>query len=105
MARTIEQSIADTKQWEPDFRGRWTGLMGSMGEAIEENDPKRLGEARSDLGQLAADYSREDLSALHWTDYGGLILNLRNVATSMDHVASSDPFAASSEGNFNPSTL
>ncbi len=105
MARTIEHSITDTKQWEDEFRDRWTELLCRIGTAIEENEPRRLGEARSALGSLAVDYSREDLSGLHWTEYGGLILNLRNVATSMDHVAASDPFAASSQGDFDPPTL
>lgn len=105
MARTVEHSIVDTKEWEREFRDRWTGMLCEVGSAIEDNDTKRLGQARATLGSLATDYSREDLSALHWTEYGSLIMNLRNVATSMDHVAAFDPFAASSEGEFDPAAL
>ena len=58
-----------------------------------------------ELGALASDYSDEDLSARHWPEYGGLILNLRNIATSMDLVMTSDPVSTSSRGPLRAPTL
>ena len=46
---------------------------------------------RADLAALAHDLSNEDLSARHWPEYGALIMNLRNVVTSMDRVAAQNP--------------
>jgi uncharacterized membrane protein YgaE (UPF0421/DUF939 family) len=101
MARTLAHSITDTNEWDDTFRERWTGLLREVAWAIQHPDSRRLGEVRVKLAALAADYSDEDLPAKHWPEYGGLILNLRNVATSMDHVAASDPVGESSRG---PST-
>lgn len=120
MARTLEHSITDSNQWDDEFRDRWTGLLREVATAIRTPDaslpsgtpdapegprPKRLAEIRADLGVLADDYSDERLSALHWPEYGGLILNLRNIATSMDHVAGSDPVSSASRGPLGTSAL
>jgi uncharacterized membrane protein YgaE (UPF0421/DUF939 family) len=98
MARTLGHSITDTNEWDDTFRERWTGLLREVAWAIRHPDSRRLGEVRVKLAALAADYSDEDLPARHWPEYGGLILNLRNIATSMDHVAASDPVRESSRG-------
>jgi uncharacterized membrane protein YccC len=105
MARTLGHSITDTNQWEDSFRKRWTGLLEEIAWAIQHPDARRLGEIRTKLGALASDYSDEDLSARHWPEYGGLILNLRNIATSMDLVAASDPVSTSSRGPLRAPTL
>ena len=42
---------------------------------------------------LLHDLSTERLSGMHWPEYGGLILNLRNVVTSMDRVAEASPIS------------
>jgi cell shape-determining protein MreD len=98
MARTLGHSITDTHEWDEDFRDRWIGLLAETGWAIQHPDTRRLGEIRVRLGVLASDYSDDQLSARHWPEYGGLILNLRNIATSMDEVADSDPVSASLRG-------
>ena len=96
MARTLGHSITDTNEWDDDFRERWTALLQEVGWAIQHPDARRLGEVRTKLDALAVDFSTEDLPSKHWPEYGGLILNLRNIATSMDHVVASDPGAAPS---------
>jgi hypothetical protein len=98
MARTLGHSITDTNEWDDVFRERWTGLLREIAWAIQNPDARRLGEIRVKLGALASDYSDEDLSARHWPEYGGLILNLRNIATAMDLVASSDLVGTSTRG-------
>jgi hypothetical protein len=46
---------------------------------------------RARLNELARELSNADLSGLHWPEYGALILNLRNIVTSMDRVAEQNP--------------
>ena len=98
LARTLAHSILDSNEWDDQFRERWTGLLKEVAWAIQNPDSRRLGEIRLKLAALAADYTDEHLSSLHWPEYGGLILNLRNIATSMDRVAASDPVSQSSGG-------
>lgn len=98
LARTLEHSITDSNEWDDEFRHRWTELLRETAQAIQNPDATRLGHIRNELRDLARDMSREDLSSLHWPEYGGLILNLRNIATSMDTVADSDPIGESSRG-------
>ena len=105
MARTLGHSITDTNEWDEGFRDRWTGLLQEIAWSIQHPDSRRLGEIRVKLAALASDYSDEDLSARHWPEYGGLILNLRNIATSMDQVAASDPVADSTRGPLGASAL
>lgn len=105
LARTVGHSITATHQWEDEFRSRWTQLLAEIAWAIQHPDSRRLGEIRVKLGALASDYSDEDLSARHWPEYGGVILNLRNIATSMDLVAASDPVSATRRGPLRVSAL
>lgn len=105
MARTLEFSISDENQWDDEFRERWTALLREVAWAIQNPDARRLGEVRTKLAALADDYSDEQLSGLHWPEYGGLILNLRNIATSMDQVADSDPLSVSSRGPLGTAAL
>lgn len=102
MARTLGFSITDTHEWDDEFRDRWIGLLEETGWAIQHPDARRLGEVRTKLRVVASDYSDDQLPARYWPEYGGLILNLRNIATSMDEVADSDPVSAALRGPLRP---
>ena len=91
MARTLGHSIDGVIEWEPQFRDRWLALLTEAGEAIAAPDSARVAKVRAELAALAHDLSTEDLSARHWPEYGELIMNLRNVVTSMDRVAAQNP--------------
>jgi uncharacterized membrane protein YgaE (UPF0421/DUF939 family) len=91
MARSLGHSIEAVHDWEPVFRDRWLALLREAGEAIGAPDSARVTQVRADLNQLAHDLSTEELSARHWPEYGGLLMNLRNVVTSMDRVAEQNP--------------
>ncbi len=91
MARTLAHSIDDVVRWQPDFRGRWLALLTEAGAAILAPDSVRVTAVRAELNRLAADLSTTDLPAEHWPEYGALIMNLRNVVTSMDRVAEQNP--------------
>jgi uncharacterized membrane protein YccC len=91
MARTLGHSIDAVVAWEPAFRVRWLALLAEAGEAIGAPDSSRVTRVRADLNELATDLSTAELSARHWPEYGALIMNLRNIVTSMDRVAAQNP--------------
>jgi uncharacterized membrane protein YccC len=91
MARTLGHSVDALREWEPAFKDRWLALLREAGEAIGAPDSARVIQVRADLTALSVDLSDEDLSARHWPEYGALIMNLRNVVTSMDRVAQQNP--------------
>jgi hypothetical protein len=91
MARTLAHGIDGVVRWQPDFRVRWLALLAETGEAILAPDSVRVTAVRAELDRLATDLSTDDLPAEHWPEYGALIMNLRNVATSMDRVAQQNP--------------
>jgi uncharacterized membrane protein YgaE (UPF0421/DUF939 family) len=91
MARTLGHSIDALREWEPVFKERWLALLREAGEAIGAPDSARVIQVRTDLTALAVDLGDGDLSARHWPEYGALIMNLRNVVTSMNRVAQQNP--------------
>jgi hypothetical protein len=91
MARTLGHSIDGVIEWEWQFRDRWLALLAEAGEAIGVPDAARVSQVRADLTRLALELSTEELSGLHWPEYGALIMNLRNIVTSMDRVAEQNP--------------
>jgi hypothetical protein len=99
MARTLAHSIDGVIRWQPDFRVRWLALLAEAGEAILAPDSVRVSAVRAELNRLAADLSTADLPAEHWPEYGALIMNLRNVVTSMDRVAEQNPVVVARYAN------
>jgi Fusaric acid resistance protein-like len=91
MARTLGHSVDGVVEWEPEFRDRWIALLAEAGEAICVPDSERVSQVRADLSRLAEDMSTEQLSGLHWPEYGALIMNLRNIVASMIRVAEQNP--------------
>ena len=91
MARTLGHSLEAVNRWDDAFRDRWVGLLEEAGEAIGAPDSARVVAVRQGLAELAHDLSNAELSGTHWTEYGALIMNLRNVVTSMDRVAEEYP--------------
>jgi hypothetical protein len=93
MARTLRHSYEAVNEWDPLFRRRWVALLAEAGAAIRAPDSERVAAVRRDLGLLAQDLSDANLSGRHWPEYGALIMNLRNVVTSMDRVAQENPLS------------
>lgn len=91
MARSLDHSVIDVTEWDPVFKERWLELLDDTGAAIVEPDSVRQGQIRERLRELIDEMSTEDLPARHWPEYGGLILNLRNIVGSMDVVAKANP--------------
>jgi uncharacterized membrane protein YccC len=84
MARTLATSAEDASQWDEDFRSSWKRLLTETDEAVRDRDQVRLREIRSGMGRLANELSTDALAGSAWHEYGGLLVNLRNVVSSVD---------------------
>jgi uncharacterized membrane protein YccC len=84
MARTLATSAEDASQWDEDFRSSWKRLLTETAEAVRDRDQVRLREIRSGMGRLANELSTDTLAGSAWHEYGGLLVNLRNVVSSID---------------------
>lgn len=91
MVRTLGHSVTDVHEWEPVFQDRWVELLHDTGAAIMAPSSDGIGQIRERLRDLTRELSTANLSSLHWPEYGGLIVNLRNIVASMDVVAESNP--------------
>jgi uncharacterized membrane protein YccC len=91
IARTLGFSTESVREWDPWFRDRWTSLLREAGDAICAPDSARIREVRAQLATMAEQLSDQDLPGRHWTEYGGLMVSLRNVVASMDRVAQANP--------------
>ena len=88
MVRTIAISADQSRYWDEDFRSRWCPLAGRhRGGPSGSVTIAALGEVRADLRRLADDLSTDALAAGQWHEYGGLIVNLRNVIDAVSRVA------------------
>jgi uncharacterized membrane protein YccC len=86
MARTMATSAENETLWDEGFRTTWKRLLAETAAAVEEHDEDRLLEVRSELGRFAEDLSTDTLPGSAWYEYGGLLVNLRNVVSSLAQV-------------------
>ena len=91
MVRTITISADQARYWDEGFRTRWCAILADTGAAVCAADVERLQEARTDLQRLAEDLSTDRLAGDQWHEYGGLIVNLRNVIDAVARVAAPEP--------------
>ncbi|MCW2756844.1 MAG: hypothetical protein JWO46_590 [Nocardioidaceae bacterium] len=87
IVRTVEVSAKSANTWQEGFRGRWAELLEEAAGGIVTDDADRLVAVDEALRELTTTLSTDDLPASHWPEYGGLIVNLRNVVTCMLPVA------------------
>ena len=92
MARTLGHSIDARRRVGAGVPGAVAGAAarGGRGDRRPRLGPGDPGARRPERA-WPEDLSDEDLSARHWPEYGALIMNLRNVVTSMDRVAQQNP--------------
>ncbi len=94
MARTLGDDLFDVATWADSFGEPWTALLRRGGEAIVNVDSAAVTRVRLALAELAADLSDADLRARKWPQYGGLIVNLRNLMAAMELVVEATPVAS-----------
>lgn len=83
MARTIAMSVDSGRRWDDGFRSRWAELLGQTATAVLDEDEEALAAVQTELQRLADDLSTESLLRSAWHEYGGLLVNLRNVAAGL----------------------
>ena len=95
MVRTLATSAENATMWDTGFRTTWQRLLVATAEAVEAEDGDRLRGIRSEISQVAEELSTDSLAGSAWHEYGGLLVNLRNVVSALievnDRSNSSDP--------------
>jgi uncharacterized membrane protein YgaE (UPF0421/DUF939 family) len=79
LARTVATSADNATVWEDSFRSQWKRLLSATATGLDERDVPALEEVRSEVGRLARDLSTDRLADSAWQEYGGLLMNLRNI--------------------------
>lgn len=96
MARTVARSAENRNDWDESFRERWRAAARGTADAVDADDVPRLEEIGADLARMTEDFSQASLSPDVWREYGGLLMNLRNVhdaltaAVEWNHQATPD---------------
>ena len=83
IARTVANSAEIKTMWDEEFRDRWKALAHATADGADAFDPQALKSLCEELEQMATDFSSHSLSAPAWREYGGLLMNLRNVHDSL----------------------
>ncbi|VXA91894.1 FUSC family protein [Nocardioides sp. AX2bis] len=91
LARTLSLSVEGGSDWDDDFRARFVTLLHESGKAVEDADHQPLVEIRERLDGLVDELTEAGLPARLWPEYGGVLINLRNVLAAMDEVAKANP--------------
>lgn len=86
MARTVATSTENESLWDDEFRGSWRLLLEATARATHDVDEQRLVAISSELGDLAEELSTDSLPGSAWQEYGGLLMNLRNVVSALTKV-------------------
>ena len=96
MARTLATSAENSTLWGEDFRSSYKRLLSATADAVSARDADRLEEIRAELGDLAGELSTDALAGSAWYEYGGLLVNLRNVLGALTEVTRSGEASARS---------
>ena len=94
MARTVATSAENSTAWEEGFRSSWRQLLEETVQAVRNHDHERLRGIRSDLAGLADELSGDSLARSAWQEYGGLLVNLRNVVAALIEVTESSELSS-----------
>jgi uncharacterized membrane protein YgaE (UPF0421/DUF939 family) len=79
MARTMRRSVEEATPWDESFRERWCHIAHRTADLADAHDLPGLEALGEELEQLARDFSEAQLLPREWREYGGLVMNLRNV--------------------------
>lgn len=87
LARTVATSASHHHEWEDTFRSGWQRLLATTAQALEDAEPEALRTVRDDLDALAREFSTDDLARRYWHEYGGVLVDLRNIVDSAGELA------------------
>lgn len=91
LARTLGLGVSAGSEWDREFRRRFATLLRESGKAVEEAAPEPLQLLRHRLDELVDELTTAGLPPRLWPEYGGVLINLRNVLAAMDEVARANP--------------
>lgn len=86
MARTLAVSAENATAWGEDFRSHWKRLLRDTAETVQKKDASGLHDIRAEVTRFAEELSTDSLAGSAWTEYGGLLVNLRNVLLALTEV-------------------
>jgi hypothetical protein len=88
MVRTVVVSARNDTVWDAGFRSDWARLVTRTAGAVRRLDDAALLELPGELGVLVSRLSDDALARSAWHEYGGLLVNLRNVVDALAEVTS-----------------
>jgi uncharacterized membrane protein YccC len=86
MARTLAVSAENATLWDAEFRSALKRLLQDTAEAVGKHDAEGLRDIRAELTRLAEELSTDALPGSAWHEYGGMLVNLRNVLSALTEV-------------------
>jgi uncharacterized membrane protein YccC len=86
MARTLAMSAENATRWDVQFRSALERLLQDTADAVRKNDTEGLRDIRSELDRIAEELSTDSLAASAWQEYGGMLMNLRNMLAALTRV-------------------
>jgi hypothetical protein len=87
LTRTVATSAHHAHRWDDDFRSGWTALLATTARALDDSDAETLEDVRSDLDALANELANQELGRTYWHEYGGVLVNLRNIVVAATELA------------------
>jgi uncharacterized membrane protein YccC len=86
MVRTVATSAENRTGWDPRFREEWARLLTETSAAVRSHDAETLHQLPGQMSELVEQLSDEALVRSAWQEYGGLLVNLRNVVRALGEV-------------------
>ncbi len=87
LARTVATSADHANVWDDSFRSQWQRLLTATAAGLDEGDPDVLAEVRAELSELGDRLSTDGLSGSVWQEYGGVLVDLRNIVDAAVELA------------------
>ena len=87
MVRTVAVSVETSNVWQDDFRDDWRRLLSATADGTDAGDPDLIREVLDEIADLIAALPTWSIDRSAWHEYGGTLVNLRNVAAALEDVA------------------
>ena len=86
MARTLAVSAENATPWDVRFRSALKELLHHTADAVRRDDTAGLRDIEAELVRLAEELSTDSLASSAWQEYGGMLMNLRNMLGALGTV-------------------
>jgi uncharacterized membrane protein YgaE (UPF0421/DUF939 family) len=89
--RSMARTVVGARDWDPAFRERWIELLDRTGRAITAADVDGVERVGEDIEAAGRAFSTDERASRLAPAQGALLVNLRNIADAMGHVATAQP--------------